>query len=169
MRGDSSVLYPEGYPIGTTTIVHLKDFESDFEDFLYFRDNFSYPYGLPEFSVLYQSPYLVPTRPTTVASSVELPGGWLGPNYPNPFNTSTAIRYRVPGTGYVRLSIYNEIGQLVHVLHEGIQPFGSYEAVWDGRDLHGAAVGSGVYIYAVLYWGMNGATQVGVRRMTLIR
>ena len=45
----------------------------------------------------------------------------LEPNYPNPFNSSTQIPYRVSAPGPVRLVIYNVLGQPVRTLVDEIQ------------------------------------------------
>ncbi|NWG28270.1 MAG: T9SS type A sorting domain-containing protein, partial [Ignavibacteriaceae bacterium] len=66
----------------------------------------------------------------------------LSQNYPNPFNPSTVIRYAIPQSGNVKLSVYNILGQEVKVLTEGYKEAGSYEVTFDGEGL-----GSGLYIY----------------------
>ncbi|NWF49673.1 MAG: T9SS type A sorting domain-containing protein, partial [Ignavibacteriaceae bacterium] len=66
----------------------------------------------------------------------------LEQNYPNPFNPSTVIRYAIPQSGNVKLSVYNILGQEVKVLTEGYKEAGSYEVTFDGEGL-----GSGLYIY----------------------
>jgi hypothetical protein len=64
----------------------------------------------------------------------------LEQNYPNPFNPSTRIRYSVPQDGYLTIKIYNQIGQEVAALFEGLRQAGNYVAVFDG-----AKLASGVY------------------------
>ncbi|MCG3118755.1 MAG: hypothetical protein ALAOOOJD_01019 [bacterium] len=71
----------------------------------------------------------------------------LEQNYPNPFNPETWIKYQVPVSGHVRLSIYNAIGQQVRVLVDGEQPAQYYSVMWDGRDNAGNPMPSGIYIY----------------------
>ncbi|MFH1679553.1 MAG: FlgD immunoglobulin-like domain containing protein [Candidatus Eisenbacteria bacterium] len=71
----------------------------------------------------------------------------LEPNAPNPFNPSTTIRYHVDRSGPVRLTVYDPAGRLVARLHDGPSEAGSHSVVWDGRDLRGSEVGSGVYLY----------------------
>ena len=67
---------------------------------------------------------------------------WLFPNYPNPFNPFTSITYRLPESGYVKLSIYNMQGQLVDVLIDEEQVAGSYSHHWNPGELN---LGSGLY------------------------
>ena len=71
----------------------------------------------------------------------------LESNYPNPFNSSTQIPYRVSASGPVRLVIYNALGQPVRTLVDEIQAAGTYQVPWDGRDHSGARVANGVYLY----------------------
>lgn len=66
-------------------------------------------------------------------------------NYPNPFNPSTTIRYRVERSAPVRLEIYSLRGERVLELVNETHAEGEYEVNWAGRGESGAAVASGVY------------------------
>ncbi len=66
---------------------------------------------------------------------------------PNPFNPSTTIRFQLPETVRVQLSIYNLLGQRVQeLLPEELQPAGEYAVIWNGQDESGQLVASGMYI-----------------------
>ena len=67
--------------------------------------------------------------------------------FPNPFNPSTTIAYILPADARVRLTIYDALGRVVRELVDTPQPAGEWTAVWDGRDVAGRPVASGVYIY----------------------
>jgi subtilisin family serine protease/tetratricopeptide (TPR) repeat protein len=69
----------------------------------------------------------------------------LAPNYPNPFNPQTTLSFALSEAMWVRLVVYNLLGQNVRVLVDGIQQAGTHTVLWDGRDAHGLAVGSGLY------------------------
>jgi hypothetical protein len=70
----------------------------------------------------------------------------LHPNYPNPFNPSTAIRYDLPYPTEVRLVIYNLLGrEMVHLVH-GYREVGYHSVTWQGLDVSGRTVPSGIYI-----------------------
>jgi hypothetical protein len=64
---------------------------------------------------------------------------------PNPFGTSTTIRYDLPQGGKARLEIFNVMGQRVRTLLNEEREAGWYSPVWDGRDAAGVAVSPGVY------------------------
>ena len=66
----------------------------------------------------------------------------LGQNYPNPFNPSTTIQFSIPESGYVRLSVYNMIGEEVKVLVDEKKDAGFYEKTFDASNLP-----SGAYVY----------------------
>ncbi len=67
-------------------------------------------------------------------------------NFPNPFNSSTVIRFDLREPAVAALRIFNLEGRLVRVLlHSHFSP-GRYKTTWDGRDANDRAVASGVYI-----------------------
>lgn len=93
-----------------------------------------------------------------------LPQGFaLGQNYPNPFNPSTVIPYQLPAAGYVRLEVFNVLGQRMATLVNGERPAGVHTAMWDATDAAGQAVAAGVYIYR-----LSGEGVELTRRMVLI-
>ncbi len=71
---------------------------------------------------------------------------YLYPNYPDPFNLSTSIRYFVSGEGDVRIAIFDLLGREVTVVFEGHVTTGTGEIDWDGTNEEGEKVPSGTYI-----------------------
>jgi hypothetical protein len=71
----------------------------------------------------------------------------LDQNFPNPFNPSTTITYRLAKRSNVRLEIFNLLGQRVRALVEEEQMTGAHSAVWNGENNSGNMVASGVYVY----------------------
>lgn len=71
----------------------------------------------------------------------------LGQNSPNPFNPSTVIHFAIPRTASVSLKVYNIVGQEVADLIVGTLPAGVFWTTWDGTDMNGRGVSSGVYFY----------------------
>ncbi|MGB7060931.1 MAG: T9SS type A sorting domain-containing protein [Candidatus Zixiibacteriota bacterium] len=70
-------------------------------------------------------------------------------NYPNPFNPETQIKYDLPVSGNVTLSVYNVLGQRVRVLADGFQEAGHKSVIWDGKDNQGREAASGIYFYKI--------------------
>ena len=87
----------------------------------------------------------------------------LDPNYPNPFNSGTVMRFSLPIGGHVDLSLYNLAGQKVTTLVEGRLEAGVHSLRWDGRD-KGRELASGVYLYRLQAGG-----QVETRRLLMLR
>gem|GEM_PF-1206109 len=71
----------------------------------------------------------------------------LQQNFPNPFNSTTEIRFNLSKAGYVNLLVYNALGQIIATLVDGEQPQGSYRVQWNAISDNGAAMPSGVYFY----------------------
>ncbi len=71
----------------------------------------------------------------------------LHQNFPNPFNPSTIIKFDIAREGPVSLFIYDTQGQLTKKLIEEKYKAGQYSVEWDGKNLFGSPVPSGVYIY----------------------
>jgi len=84
---------------------------------------------------------------------------------PNPFNPSTTIAYEVPEQTHITLTIYNLLGQEVVRLVDQVQPPGGYEAVWNGTNITGAGVASGIYLYRIV----SGSGYTETKRMTLLK
>lgn len=83
----------------------------------------------------------------------------LEPNYPNPFNATTAIVYSLPSIGAqpapVRLVVYNILGQEIKSLTDERQQPGRHVVYWDGTDQYGQPVASGVYFYRLEVSGIE--------------
>jgi len=66
----------------------------------------------------------------------------LYPNYPNPFNPVTSIKFSLPKDQSVSLRVYNLAGQMIHTLVDGKRIAGNHSVQWNA-----ATVASGVYFY----------------------
>jgi len=81
---------------------------------------------------------------------VNLPGNYkLYQNYPNPFNPVTTIKYQLPKTSEVSISVYNIVGQKVKTIVNREQPSGYYSVKWDGTNDFGQKVASSIYLYRI--------------------
>ena len=73
----------------------------------------------------------------------------LYPNYPNPFNPVTTIRFGMVREGPVILDILNTRGQRIRRLIDRSCTPGEHHIVWDGRDDNGIRAASGSYLYRI--------------------
>lgn len=64
----------------------------------------------------------------------------LFPNYPNPFNPQTTIKFALPETGEISLKVYDISGREIQSLVTGIWLPGTHQVVWDAKDC-----ASGIY------------------------
>ena len=95
------------------------------------------------------------------------PAGVLGPNYPNPFNPETRIRYGIPETlgaaAPVRLEIYGIDGKRVRSFAVDRSP-GWHEVIWDGTDDRGVVQSTGMYVTRLVV-----GTKVETGKMTMLK
>jgi PKD repeat protein len=102
---------------------------------------------------------------THVKEAMTIPASYvLFQNYPNPFNADTNIRFALPHTASVNLSIYNINGELIKMLIDGEQTAGYYSVTWDGLNEQGSTVGSGVY-----FCRMNVAGFTATKKILLVK
>jgi len=98
--------------------------------------------------------------PTGVQELEGVPSEYaLGQNYPNPFNPSTNIRFELPRSGFVSLSVFNLLGQEVASLVNEMKQAGRYETAWDA-----AGLPSGVYLYR-----LTAGNHVATKKMILLK
>ena len=91
---------------------------------------------------------------TTLPKAFELIG-----NYPNPFNSTTVVSFRLAGSEYVTVDIYNVLGQEVVNLYSGQLSAGTHTFPW-----HADKVPSGVYFYRI-----TAGNDSAVQKMTLMK
>ena len=93
----------------------------------------------------------------------------LLPNYPNPFNPETWMPYTLSLSTHVVIEIYAANGSLVRRLNIGHQPAGFYvnksrAAYWDGRNMIGEPVASGLYFYLLIAGDYAAIEKMLIRR-----
>lgn len=117
--------------------------------------------------------------PSAVLDASTQPVGFvLYPNVPNPFSvregaareiSGTVIRYDLPNTSDVQLTIVDLAGRRVRTLVSATQPAGSAYAEWNGTDEHGHTMASGIYVCRLLARSKHGVMYSTARRMILLR
>jgi hypothetical protein len=102
---------------------------------------------------------------TSVGSEVVMPEKMeLVGNYPNPFNSTTIIRFTLPKLQRVRLEVVDVTGRHVRTLVDDRLLSGVHEVRWNGRDDSDRPVGSGIYFCRLMVEGF-----VQTRVMALVK
>jgi hypothetical protein len=101
---------------------------------------------------------------------VEIPLDYaLEQNYPNPFNPSTTIKYSISEEGFVKLSVYNLLGEEVTTLVNNEQKAGRYEVVFSAKGVSASGgdaynLSSGIYMYR-----LESNNFLSIKKMILIK
>jgi tetratricopeptide (TPR) repeat protein len=77
---------------------------------------------------------------------VQAGGLQLGPGMPNPFSLDTRLSFTLPRAGRIRLTLLDPAGRRVATLADGWHEAGVHGARWDGRDVRGRLLPTGVYL-----------------------
>ncbi len=88
----------------------------------------------------------ISSTPVSDPAFTPQPGRLQLANYPNPFNPSTTITFRMKEASNVSLEVYNLRGQRVRKLFTGTKNAGEHSVLFDGRDDSGMILGSGIYL-----------------------
>jgi hypothetical protein len=108
------------------------------------------------FDVLATSPVVVGHLPSRIE---------LSQNWPNPFNGGTVISfYAPPGTGPVRLVVYNLLGQRIRTLFYCPSSTGHCAVQWNGKGDTGQELPTGTYLYR-----LSTPDEMRVRKLQIIR
>ncbi|MDP2208841.1 MAG: LamG-like jellyroll fold domain-containing protein [Bacteroidota bacterium] len=83
----------------------------------------------------------------------------LEQNFPNPFNPSTTIKYSVPHTAHVTLTIFNTLGQRIATVIDENKEAGYYQANLDATNLL-----SGIYFYR-----LQAGKYLGTKKLLLLK
>ncbi|MEW6749804.1 MAG: FlgD immunoglobulin-like domain containing protein [Candidatus Latescibacterota bacterium] len=102
------------------------------------------------------APVQIQTRPEAFA---------LKDNYPNPFNPATTIKYALPEGAFVKLEVFNVVGQVVRTLVADRQNAGRYVVQWDATNDSGHSLSSGIYFYRL----QAGSEFTQVNKMLLLK
>jgi hypothetical protein len=83
----------------------------------------------------------------------------LDQNFPNPFNPSTVVGFRLSVAGHTTLKVFDMTGREVAVLIDRVMPAGEHSVTFDALELP-----SGVYLYV-----MESGGQRLTRKMLLMK
>jgi hypothetical protein len=88
--------------------------------------------------------YAAVAMPRVAASRIT-----LHQNSPNPFTSSTAVRFSLSEGGHTRLEVFDVAGRSVALLVDEMLPAGSAQATWSGEDARGRRVAPGIYFLSL--------------------
>lgn len=98
--------------------------------------------------------------PTGVEKEEAIPIAYtLYQNYPNPFNPTTNIKFALPASGHVKLTIYDAVGREVSTLVNNELSAGTHNIEWKANNM-----ASGVYLYRI-----EAGNYVKVNKMLLVK
>jgi len=84
----------------------------------------------------------------------------LSQNYPNPFVDQTNIRYSVEKPVYIRIVIYDGMGNKIKTLFDAYQTSGDHTILFDASELS-----AGMYFYSL----QAGSRFIGMKKMNIAR
>gem|GEM_PF-5892695 len=151
---------------GTANGTQVSYVYSDFEAY----NNMQYYYWLESVSLNGSSQYFGPINVVigNLADEPEQPEIQLSTKlmsaFPNPFNPNTNLRYSLKEAGKVKIEVLNLKGQLIRSFNVNHDSPGFYQLAWDGRDMDGRLVSSGVYLCR-----MSSGKYISTRKMILAK
>ncbi|MCD6379327.1 T9SS type A sorting domain-containing protein [bacterium] len=85
---------------------------------------------------------------SNIPTDADLPAiTFLEQNYPNPFNPVTTIRFGLEEPARVSIAVFDVRGRFIATLTNRSYSAGESEVTWDGTNLSGRDVSSGLYFY----------------------
>jgi hypothetical protein len=148
----------------TTGLAYFDDLDAGYWHMQFSKDGYrdTIIYDVPVMHTLYY-PFSVILRQSSYINSsngVVLPNKiQLLPNYPNPFNSSTNIRFELQGKSWVKIDIYNILGQQIARLFEGELSAGAHTVPFEA-----SGYPSGMY-----FCRMESDGKLAVQKLQLIK
>ncbi|MCK5618877.1 MAG: T9SS type A sorting domain-containing protein [Candidatus Krumholzibacteria bacterium] len=100
----------------------------------------------------------VEERSTPVVSYIQIS------NHPNPFSIVTEFRFRLPRESEVSIEIFDIAGKRVFSTQLPSSPAGWASFLFDGRDLSGKVLPSGVYFSRITAGGLNATKKIVIAK-----
>ena len=88
----------------------------------------------------------------------------LYPNYPNPFNPVTTLRYDLPEQTHVNITVYDMLGRQVKTLINHTQDAGYKSVIWNATNDYGKPVSAGIYLYQI-----QAGDYISTKKMVLLK
>jgi hypothetical protein len=91
------------------------------------------------------------------------------PNYPNPFNPETEVKFDLPEPARVKIIIYDILGREITNLFDGMKPAGYHSVRWNSENQGGSKMSSGIYFCRINLRGESGQQYNKVLKMLLTK
>ncbi len=88
----------------------------------------------------------------------------LNSSFPNPFQSSTTVRFRLASSADTSVEVFDAAGRRIRVLYKGDIDAGAHELIWDGRSDRGDRVASGVYFARLVSGSFSDHTKIVLQR-----
>jgi len=85
-------------------------------------------------------------------------------NYPNPFNSTTKIKFELYQSGWIELVVFDLRGMVVKILIDQNLLPGQYTFYWDGKNQQGQEAAAGIYFYR-----LKAIDRIMTKKMILLR
>lgn len=113
----------------------------------------------------YGNPSIPKAEVTTTIAEATLPEEFsLFQNYPNPFNPVTQIVFSLPENVFVKLEVFNLLGQKIQTLINQEMPAGVHQVEWNCSSRDGERLSSGIYLYRI-----EAGSYVETKKMLLLK
>ena len=88
-------------------------------------------------------------------------------NEPNPCAGKTTIRFAVPVTSHVRITLYDREHKLVAVLFDEVVTAGYHTIIWNGLSAEGSLLTHGFYTYRLEASGFVATRKLEIKKENL--
>jgi len=130
--------------IGDTVSLYLPDYG------MYFNVIFSsFSGGNSGGGFSYSREEVFPTHLNAIRQNNILTEFKLNQNYPNPFNPVTNILYNLTEDGFVKITVFDILGNVIKKLVNEVQNSGYKSIQWNATNNQGEPVSAGVYLYSI--------------------
>ncbi|MCH8806380.1 MAG: T9SS type A sorting domain-containing protein [Planctomycetes bacterium] len=95
-----------------------------------------------------------------IVSTTSLDVAW----YPNPFRERATVSFELDAPAQVSVTLYDLLGRRVATLMNGPAATGPHQVAWEGKNLHGTALSSGLY-----FWKVTAGSKTETGAVMLVR
>lgn len=141
LDGDATVWVKEGDESIGNSVIRMTDYRSSDGKFIVAT------HGNGVFETTIETPE------TVLPESGDVAGLQIIKGYPNPFESTIKIQFKIPEEDRVVVHILNSSGQLIKSILDSRQFAGDVQVSWDGTNAVGTPVGDGLYLYRIYYQG----------------